>query len=66
MKTTILILQSVCILATAFGIYVEYTFEADLGFLLITGGSLIFAVTTKLTKISMRREIKKLLNNSNN
>ena len=55
-------MQIVCVLCTGFGIYVEYTFEANLGFLLITGGSLIFAVTTKLTKVSMRREITKLLN----
>lgn len=55
-------MQIVCILCTGFGIYIEYTFEANLGFLLITVGSLIFAVTTKLTKVSMRREIKELLN----
>jgi len=62
MKKAIFIMQIVCILCTGFGIYIEYTFKADLGFLLITVGSLIFAVTTKLTKVSMRREIKELLN----
>jgi len=62
MRTAIFILQLVCIASTGFGIYIEYTFEADLGFLLISSGSFIFAITTKLTKVSMRREIKELLN----
>ena len=62
MKTLIFILQIVCILITAFGIYVEFTFEAHIGFLLISVGSLTFAVTTKLMKISLKRYIRKLLN----
>lgn len=62
MNTLIAILQILCILATATGIYIEYKFNADMGFLLITAGSLIFAVTTKLNKIRLRRRIKQLTN----
>lgn len=62
MKTTIFILQIVCIVTTLGGIYIEYTYEANIGFLLITLGSFTFAVSTKLTKISLKRYIKKLLN----
>lgn len=56
----IFILQIVCILVTGFGIYVEYTLGADVGYLLITAGSLIFAVTVKLTKIKLLRIIEYL------
>jgi len=62
MKTAIFILQIVCITVTFFGIYIEYTYEASIGFLLISIGSFTFAVTTKLMKISLKRYIKKLLN----
>lgn len=65
MKTAIFILQIVCIITTLGGIYIEYTYQAHLGFLLITLGSFIFAVTTKMMKISLRRYIKKLLNDQN-
>jgi len=53
----IFILQIVCILVTGAGIYVEYSLGADIGYLLITGGALIFALSTKLTKIKLLRVI---------
>jgi len=59
----IFILQILCILATAFGIYVEYYFGANLGFVLITAGAILFAITTKLNKIRLRRIIKHLKHN---
>ena len=62
MKTVIFILQIVCILITSAGIYIEYIYEAHIGFLLISVGSFTFAVTTKLMKIRLKRYIKQLLN----
>jgi len=56
----IFILQIICIFITGAGIYVEYTLGADIGYLLITGGALIFALTTKLTKIKLLRIIEYL------
>jgi len=61
MKTAIIILQILCILITSTGIYIEYIYEADIGFLLITTGSFTFAITTKLMKIRLKRYIKQLL-----
>lgn len=40
--------QIVCIILITFGIIIEYIYEADLGFLAITLGSLLFALTTKI------------------
>jgi len=65
MKTLIFIMQVLCILATGAGIYIEYTYDAHIGFLLISLGSLTFAISTKLMKISLKRYIKKLLNEKN-
>lgn len=62
MKTLIFIMQIICIITTLAGIYVEWLYQADLGFLLITLGSFTFAVSTKYQKISLKRYIKKLLN----
>ncbi len=56
----IFILQIICIIATALGIYVEITLGADWGYLLITGGSLIFAISVKLTKIKLLKVISYL------
>jgi len=56
----IFILQIICIFITGAGIYVEYTLGADTGYLLITGGALLFAITTKLTKIKLLRIIEYL------
>ncbi len=56
----IFILQIICIFAIGTGIYVEYTLGADIGYLLITGGSLTFALSVKLTKIKLLRIIEHL------
>ena len=56
----IFILQIICICAVGAGIYVEFTLGADLGYLLITGGSLIFALSVKLTKIKLLKVISYL------
>jgi len=40
--------QIICAALITFGIWVEYFYEADLGFLAITVGSFIFALTTKI------------------
>lgn len=56
----IIILQIICILAIGVGIYVEYTLQADTGYLLITGGTLVWALSVKLTKIRLLRVIKYL------
>lgn len=56
----IFILQIICLLVTGAGIYIEFTLGADIGYLLITGGSLIFAVSVKLTKIKLLRIIEYL------
>jgi len=60
MIVTIFILQIICIFITGCGIYVEYTLGADLGYLMITAGALLFAITTKLTKIKLLRIIEYL------
>jgi len=44
----LVVTQTVCILLMFAGIVTEYVYEADLGFLAITVGSAIFAVTTKI------------------
>jgi len=63
MKTLFTVLQSLCIAAVTAGIMVEYKFEADIGFLLITIGSFAFALSTKIQKMLLRRELHELLNN---
>jgi hypothetical protein len=40
--------QTICIILTGGGIAVEFIFHADLGFMAITIGSLLFSVTTKV------------------
>jgi hypothetical protein len=47
-------LQVSCIVAVGMGVAVEFVFEADLGFLLITIGSLCFAVATKIHTLEER------------
>lgn len=56
----IFFLQIVCIFTVGIGIYIELTLGADLGYLLITAGSLLFAVSVKLTKIKLLRIIEHL------
>jgi len=40
--------QLICSALITAGIWIEYFYEADLGFLAITVGSFIFALTTKI------------------
>lgn len=60
MLTVITILQLMCLALCGYGLYFEYTHGAPLGYLLITLGSVIFAVTTKLNKIRLSRHVKQL------
>lgn len=52
--------QIICSLLITFGIWIEYIYEADVGFLAITVGSFIFALTTKieLYYINQRKDKK--------
>ena len=56
----IVIAQIICIFMVGAGIWIEFTYEADIGFILISGGSLAFAVSTKLSKIKLLRIIEYL------
>ena len=40
--------QLLCIFLVIFGIIIEFIYNADVGFLAITIGSLLFALTTKI------------------
>ena len=58
MIVLIIILQIACIIAVTAGIVIEWLYGANLGFLLITGGSLIFAVSTKLIKRQIKHDLR--------
>lgn len=45
MKT---LLQTFCVISISFGIVIEALYGADIGFILITAGSLAFAISTKI------------------
>lgn len=45
MKT---VLQLVCVMAVSMGIVIEAFYGADIGFILITTGSLAFGISTKI------------------
>ena len=50
-ETAIIILaatQTACIMLTILGITIEVIYKADIGFLVITIGSLMFAITAKV------------------
>jgi len=47
MKTA---LQTCCVILVSMGIAIEAHYGADLGFILISAGSLAFAVSTKIHK----------------
>lgn len=57
MKIIALILQVLCIISVTFGIIIEYRYEADIGFLLITVAGFVFAVSEKLDKHYLKRYI---------
>jgi len=44
----LVITQCICIVLVTAGIVTEFIYEADLGFLAITLGSLLFALSTKI------------------
>ena len=46
--TRLMFTQFVCILLCTSGIIIEFVYEADWGFVAITSGSLIFAITAKI------------------
>ena len=41
-------LQTLCVILVTSGIAIEYYYTANIGFLLITAGSLAFAISTKI------------------
>lgn len=49
-------LQATCIVLVSLGIIVEFIFGAELGYILITGGSLVFAVATKIHALEERNK----------
>jgi len=48
MLKKVFITQIVCVVLSTTGIIIEFIYEADLGFLAITLGSFIFALSTKV------------------
>ena len=61
----IFVLQIICILACGFGIYIEFTMHADIGYILITAGSFLFAISTKVTKVKLLKMFTELIKQSN-
>ena len=51
------ILQIICVLLVTFGITIEFIYSADLGFLAITIGSMLFAISTKIQKRKLKKQI---------
>lgn len=43
-------LQTACVIAVSLGIIIELIYHADVGFTLITGGGLAFAISTKINR----------------
>ena len=67
MKTLFLILQITCIVLVTAGIFIEYNFQADLGFIFITAGAFAFALGEKFDKYRIKRDLRnsQQLNNKN-
>jgi len=55
MKLLTLILQILCIIIVTAGIVIEWEYQADLGFMFITAGGLVFAISEKLDKYRIKR-----------
>lgn len=66
MRKLAIILQIICIFLTFSGIAIEYYYKANLGFLLITAGTFIFAMSVKVNKRALQRENRQLLNEKKN
>jgi len=60
MRTAAFILQLICMVLSLVGIGVEFLYEANIGFVLITLATIIFAVSTKLYKSALLKENKQL------
>ena len=60
MRTMAFILQLICLVLSLIGIGIELEFEANIGFVLLTIASVIFAVSTKLYKLVLLKENKQL------
>jgi len=60
MRIAAFILQLICLVLSLFGIVVEFEYEANVGFVLLTIASIIFAVSTKLYKLALLKENKSL------
>ena len=60
MRTAAFILQIVCLVFSGGGIALYFLSGAGLAFILITTGSVIFAVSTKLYKLALLKENKQL------
>jgi len=60
MRIAAFILQLICMVLSLIGISVEFKYEADIGFVLITLAATIFAVSTKLYKLALLKENKHL------
>lgn len=67
MRTIALTLQILCIIVVIAGIIIEWEYEADLGFVFITVGGLVFAISEKLDKYRIKHYLsRETLNNLNN
>ena len=60
MRIAAFILQLFCLIFSGGGLTIYFIDGADCGFILITLGSLIFAVSTKLYKLALLKENKSL------
>lgn len=54
------VIQIISIIACCIGILIEFLYFAELGFLLITFGGVMFGISTKIRKERLKREIKEL------
>jgi hypothetical protein len=63
MKIIVIIALQVCtIILIAWGISIEYEWHADIGYILISAGGLLFAVTEKLDKYRIKRDLRDMSN----
>jgi len=56
MKVLILIFQILCLIGLTSGIYIEITMHADIGFILITLGSVMFGASEKVRSYYLHRK----------
>ncbi len=66
MRTIAFILQLFCLLFSGGGITLYFLSGAPLSLILITSGSVIFAVSTKLYKLALLKENKQLKRKEHN